>query len=104
MAGEIAAIMAMLEKMRQEHREDHGAVLDRINRLDEKMANLNADGCAQAWQHKAQSVEIRALKEDVVSLRESRAEGKGRGAVVAVMVSAVVSVVIAAVVAMIKGG
>jgi hypothetical protein len=102
MAIDTSTIIEMLEAMRTEHRADHNAVLVRITHLDERIAALNANGCAQAWQHKAQGSEIRELKADVVSLRESRAEGRGRGAVVAIVVSAVVSVMVGVLVAFFK--
>jgi hypothetical protein len=95
-------IIRMLEAMRVEQREDHHAVLSRMNKLDDRLAALNANGCAQAWQHKAQGDSISRLHSDVADLKESRAEGRGRGAVVAVVVSAVVSVLVAVVVASIK--
>jgi len=97
-------IVRMLESMRAEQREDHHAVLSRMNQLDDRLAALNANGCAQAWQHRTQGKDIAALSSAVADLKESRAEGRGRGAVVAIVVSAVVSVLVAVVVASIKRG
>lgn len=104
MAGEGKSLFEELKEMRREHREDHQKVMGLVHELSALVAQMNAEGCGQAWQHQAVAKDLRELKADVVSLRESRAEGRGRGAVVAIMVSAVVSVLVGAVVGFFKKG
>lgn len=104
MDGEAKRLFDELKEMRREHREDHQQVMGQVHELSAQMAQMNAEGCGQAWQHQVVAKDLRELKADVISLRESRAEGKGRGAVVAMMVSAVVSVVVGAVAGFLKKG
>jgi len=103
MTPDYNVVLQELADMRKLQHEDHKTVLAGIAALAESFADMKANGCGQAWQHIAHAKLLSEHGADIVSLKESRAEARGRGTVLAAAVSAGVSLLVGVLVALFKG-
>lgn len=87
-------LLSELAAIRVAQRDDHQAVMARIDVLGRQIAKIDSTGCGQAWQHKVHADLLASHGQAINDLQQSRAEGRGKGTVLNVLVSGGVAVVV----------
>lgn len=93
-----ATLLRELAAIRDAQRDDHKAVMARIDDLSVQMSRIDANGCGQAWQHRVHAEILEKHGQAISDLQQSRSEGKGKGTVLNVLVSSVVAVIVGVVI------